>query len=74
MGYLTPKRSRNILRGYILWYSWNQLNPPGIHWLHSGPKGRLLLREDVRWTNISGIIVRTRNTQTFLSFRRRSFR
>lgn len=70
MGYREPKRERKWLRGRICWFSWNMLNGRGIHWLHSGPKGRLLLREDVHWYNVSGVVIRTRNTQTFLYFRR----
>lgn len=70
MGYLSPKRNRVWLRGAIVWYSWNMLNPRGVGWVHAGPRGGILTKEDVRWWNINGIFIRTRNTQTFLHFRR----
>jgi hypothetical protein len=54
----------------IVWYSFNLLNGRGIWWLHAGPKGGILTKQSVRWYNINGILLRTRNTQTFIHFRR----
>jgi hypothetical protein len=59
-----------LLRAMIVWFSYNQLNGPGIHILHAGPRGGILTNWSRRWYNINGILIRTRNTQTFLHFRR----
>lgn len=70
MGHLTPKRRAILLWGAIVWYGWNMLNGPGVHWCHAGPRGGILTKKSVNWRNINGIIIRTKNTQTFLHFRR----
>lgn len=64
------KRSRVWLGGAITWYNYNLLNGPGVHWLHARPGGGPVLVEDASWRNINGILIRTRNSQTFLHFRR----
>lgn len=70
MGRLKRTRSFIWLWGAICFYGWNQLNGPGLHWCHAGPRGGILTKRSVHWWNINGIIIRTRNTQTFLHFRR----
>lgn len=66
-----PRRTRVLLWASIVWFSFNQLNGRGIHWAHSGKGGGILTIKSTHWWTISGILVRTRNTQTFLYFRRR---
>lgn len=70
MGHLTPKRKSILLWGAICWYGWNMLNGPGLHLSHAGPRGGILTKKSVNWRNVNGIIIRTKNTQTFLHFRR----
>jgi hypothetical protein len=65
------KSGKRRLWGTIVWFSYNTINPRGIWLTHAGPGGRILLKTEVHWTNINGILIRTKNTQTFLSFRRR---
>lgn len=62
------RKSHVLLWGVIIWYGWNLLNGPGIHLLHAGPRGGILTKRSCRWYNINGILIRTRNTQTFLHF------
>ena len=70
MGGWKRRRSHVLFWGVIVWYSWNLLNGRGIHWAHAGPNGGILTKRSVNWRNINGILIRTKNTQTFIHFRR----
>lgn len=58
------------LWGAIVFYHHNLINGSGLHWLHAGPKGKVLLKTEVSWRNINGILIRTPDHQLFLHFRR----
>lgn len=71
MGRLNTKHNcRVLLWAMIVWFGYNQFNPRGIWILHAGPRGGILTKWSCRWYNINGILIRTRNTQTFIHFRR----
>lgn len=67
--YRARRRTRVYWGGAIVWFSYNSLNPSGIWWVHGNPGGGPVLKVDVSWRNINGILIRTRNSQTFIHFR-----
>jgi hypothetical protein len=58
-------------RFVIVHRSRTQLIEPGIHWAHNAPGGRLLLKTQISWRTISGIILRAGSLVVWLYFRRR---
>jgi hypothetical protein len=69
--YHSRKRTRVYWRGAIIWFSYNFLNEPWrINWVHGEPGGGPVLKTEASWRTINGIVVRTRNSQTFLHWRR----
>lgn len=66
------KRKRRVFlfRGILVYFNYNHFNPPGIHLVHARPDGGPVFKQDVSRRNINGILIRTRNSQTFLHFRR----
>ena len=54
----------------IIRHNRNLLVEPGFHWLHSGNGGSAVLKTDVSWRNIAGIIIATESSVTFVYFRR----
>jgi hypothetical protein len=59
-----------VKRWRVIRYDYNLLNGPGIHFVFAEPDGRPCHRYETEWRKISGILIRTYNTQTFFYFRR----
>lgn len=65
-----PKRQVVLLRGVIVHFNHNTLNPPGVALVHAQKNGGGVLKGETSWRTVNGIMIRTRNSQTFLHFRR----
>lgn len=67
---LVKPRQECWLGGVIVLFHHNQLNGPGVWWVHATRDGSPVLKTDVGWHNINGILIRTPRHQLFLHFRR----
>lgn len=65
------KRDRLILlKGVVFWYGRNQFFGPGIAWIYAELGGGPVLKDQISWRKINGIVIRFRDSQLFLHFRR----
>lgn len=69
--YGKAKRTRVWLRGAIVHFNYNLLNGSGLHLVHAEADSGCVFKTNVSWRNVNGILIRTRNSQTFIHFRRR---
>lgn len=67
---MEEKLWKNYLNGQIIWTNRNILNGPGIGLMHLHKDRKMVLKEDASIHTINGFVIRGRNWQLFLQFRR----